>query len=103
MRFKTGRCRRRMRPAVPVMLPRAGRNALDYQHAELAWSPGRTPHTAQYPGGYFHKTHTVFGSRLEHPIVVRISMDGYASQQIALTEGLSHGIHGTATRKETTG
>lgn len=48
---------------------------------------GKTPYTAQYPNGYFHKTHTVFGSRLEHPIVVRISMDGYASQQITLTEG----------------
>jgi hypothetical protein len=33
---------------------------------------GKTPYTAQYQGGYFHKTHTVFGSRLEHPIVVRI-------------------------------
>ena len=48
---------------------------------------GKTPYTVQYPGGYFHKTHTVFGSRLEHPIVVRISMDGYASQPITLTEG----------------
>jgi len=48
---------------------------------------GKTPYTVQYPGGYFHKTHTVFGSRLEHPIVVRISMDGYASQQITVTEG----------------
>ena len=48
---------------------------------------GKTPYIAQYPGGYFHKTHTVFGARLEHPIVVRISMDGYASQQITVTEG----------------
>lgn len=48
---------------------------------------GKTPYSGQYPGGYFHKTHTVFGSRLEHPIVVRISMDGYASQEITLTEG----------------
>ncbi len=48
---------------------------------------GKTPYSAQYPGGYFHKTHTVFGSRLEHPIVVRISMDGYVSQEITLTEG----------------
>ncbi|HEV2617592.1 MAG TPA: trypsin-like peptidase domain-containing protein [Candidatus Acidoferrales bacterium] len=48
---------------------------------------GNTPYTAQYPGGYFHKTHTVFGSRLEHPIIVRISMDRYASQQITITEG----------------
>ena len=48
---------------------------------------GKTPYTGQYPGGYFHKTHTVFGSRLEHPLVVRVSMDGYASQQITVTEG----------------
>ncbi|MGH9782131.1 MAG: trypsin-like peptidase domain-containing protein, partial [Candidatus Acidiferrales bacterium] len=48
---------------------------------------GKTPYTAQYPGGYFHKTHTVFGARLEHPIIVRISMDRYASQQITITEG----------------
>ncbi|HVB36309.1 MAG TPA: PEGA domain-containing protein [Candidatus Acidoferrales bacterium] len=48
---------------------------------------GKTPYTAQLPGGYFHKTHTVFGSRLEHAMVVRVSMDGYVSQQITLTEG----------------
>ncbi|MGH9710456.1 MAG: trypsin-like peptidase domain-containing protein [Candidatus Acidiferrales bacterium] len=48
---------------------------------------GKTPYAAQYPGGYFHKTHTVFGARLEHPIVVRVSMDSYASQQITVTEG----------------
>ncbi len=62
---------------------------------------GKTPFTAQYPGGYFHKTHTVFGSRLEHPIVVRVSMDGYASQQITLTEGpfAWHSFNGHSGRK----
>jgi len=48
---------------------------------------GKTPYTARFPGGYFHKTHTVFGARLEYPMVARISMEGYASQQITLTEG----------------
>src|SRR5690348_11160068 len=48
---------------------------------------GTTPFTKEMPGGYFHKTHTVWGARLEHPIVVRISMEGYASQEITITEG----------------
>ncbi|MHB8540742.1 MAG: trypsin-like peptidase domain-containing protein [Candidatus Acidiferrales bacterium] len=48
---------------------------------------GKTPYTATYPGGYFHKTHTVFSARLEHPIVARISKEGYSSQEVTLTNG----------------
>ena len=48
---------------------------------------GKTPFTEKMPGGYFHKTRTLWGTRLEHPIVVRISMGGYASQEITITEG----------------
>jgi len=48
---------------------------------------GKTPYIAKFPGGYFRKTRSVFGARLEHPIVARISLDGYASQQVILTEG----------------
>ncbi|MGD1212343.1 MAG: PEGA domain-containing protein [Candidatus Acidiferrales bacterium] len=48
---------------------------------------GTTPYRVKYPGGYFHKTHTVFGERLEHSMTVRIYKDGYTSQEIALTEG----------------
>jgi len=48
---------------------------------------GVTPYKTDCPGGYFRKTHTVFGSRLEHAMVLRISMEGYVSQQITLTEG----------------
>jgi len=48
---------------------------------------GATPYQMQVPGGYFHKTHSVFGARLEHPMVVRIYKDGYAPQEIRLTEG----------------
>ena len=48
---------------------------------------GTTPYRTEYPGGYFHKTHTVFGSRLDHSMVVRISKDGYLTKQVTLTEG----------------
>jgi hypothetical protein len=48
---------------------------------------GVTPFHADYPGGYFHKTHTVFGSRLEHKMTLRVSKDGYVWQQITLTDG----------------
>jgi len=48
---------------------------------------GKTPYRIKYPGGYFHKTHTVFGERLEHSMTLRVYKDGYTPQEIALTEG----------------
>lgn len=48
---------------------------------------GTTPFEADYPGGYFHKTHTVFSARLEHRMVLKVSKDGYVLQQITLTDG----------------
>lgn len=48
---------------------------------------GTTPYRLKVPGGYFHKTHTVFGSKLEHSLILRISKEGYLSQQVTLTEG----------------
>jgi hypothetical protein len=48
---------------------------------------GTTPFHTEYPGGYFHKTHTVFGARLEHAMTLRISKDGYTTQQITITDG----------------
>ncbi len=48
---------------------------------------GTTPFHTDYPGGYFHKTHTAFGARLEHAMTLRISKDGYATQQITITDG----------------
>ncbi len=48
---------------------------------------GTTPYEARFPGGYFHKTHTVFGQRLEHPMVARISKEGFTSKEIELTYG----------------
>jgi hypothetical protein len=48
---------------------------------------GTTPYKIDYPGGYFHKTHTVFAARLDHSMTVRISMEGYLTEQLTLTEG----------------
>lgn len=46
-----------------------------------------TPCELKYPGDYFHKPHTVFGSRLEHSMVMRISKEGFREQEIKLTDG----------------
>lgn len=48
---------------------------------------GVTPYTIDYPSSYFHKLHTVFSSRLEHALILKIHKEGYASQQITLTDG----------------
>src|SRR5579862_2757672 len=48
---------------------------------------GTTPYETNFPGGYFHKTHTAFGTRLEHSLVVHLSKDGYLSQQVTVTDG----------------
>lgn len=48
---------------------------------------GTTPHVSKLPGGYFHRTATVFGARLERPIRARISLPGYVTQDIELTVG----------------
>jgi serine protease Do len=48
---------------------------------------GTTPFEKNFPGGYFHRTRTVLGERLAHPMIARISLLGYATHEIALTEG----------------
>jgi serine protease Do len=48
---------------------------------------GTTPCQVKYPGGYFHKTKTVLGERLEHALALRVYKDGYAAQDVQLTEG----------------
>src|SRR6267154_5191162 len=50
-------------------------------------SIGNTPLEKDFPGGYFHKTRTSMGSRLEHPVVARVSLVGYATKELTLTEG----------------
>ena len=48
---------------------------------------GTTPCEKDFPGGYFHRTKTSLGARLEHPLVARISLTGYATKELTLTEG----------------
>jgi Trypsin-like peptidase domain/PEGA domain len=48
---------------------------------------GTTPFEKDFPGGYFHRPRTSIGSRLEHPIVVRLSLAGYSTKEMTLTEG----------------
>jgi len=48
---------------------------------------GTTPLEKEYPGGYFHRTRTSLGSRLEHPLIARLNLAGYATKEIPLTEG----------------
>jgi S1-C subfamily serine protease len=48
---------------------------------------GTTPFEKDFPGGYFHRTRTSIGSRLEHPMVASISLAGYATKELTLTEG----------------
>jgi len=57
---------------------------------------GTTPFVKDYPGGYFHRTKTVLGSRLEHPLVARIKLDGFAPKEVQLCDGPTQwrDIHG---------
>jgi len=48
---------------------------------------GTTPFEKPFPGGYFHRTYTALGQRLEHPLVARLSLTGYATREILLTYG----------------
>ncbi len=48
---------------------------------------GTTPFEKDFPGGYFHRTKTALGSRLEHAMVARISLAGYATKELQLSEG----------------
>jgi serine protease Do len=48
---------------------------------------GTTPFEKEFPGGYFHRTHTALGQRLEHPLVARLTFPGYATREISLTVG----------------
>ena len=57
---------------------------------------GTTPFVKDYPGGYFHRTKTALGSRLEHPLVARIKLDGFAPKLVQLCDGPAQwrDIHG---------
>jgi len=48
---------------------------------------GTTPYTQEVPGGYFHRTKTAIGRRLQNPMAARISLAGHTTKEIEMTEG----------------
>lgn len=48
---------------------------------------GKTPYQVKYPGGYFHGTKTIYGSLLQHPMRVRVSLKGFLTKELLLTDG----------------
>ena len=53
-------------------------------------SVGTTPYQEDVPGGYFHKTRTALGRRLQHPMIARISLLGYATKEVQMKIGRAH-------------
>ena len=56
---------------------------------------GKTPCEVNYPGGYFHRTKTIFGARLEHPLRLRLSLKGYLTKEQLLTDGPLERVNST--------
>lgn len=48
---------------------------------------GITPYEAKVPGGYFKKTKTAFGKRLESQQFCRVSLKGYVSREFEMATG----------------
>jgi S1-C subfamily serine protease len=48
---------------------------------------GVTPFEKKFPGGYFRRVKTAIGRRLEHPLLVRLTLPGYSVRELILTEG----------------
>jgi S1-C subfamily serine protease len=53
---------------------------------------GTTSLEKDFSGGYFHKTKTALGSRLEHSLVASITLAGYATKEIQFSEGPANWI-----------
>lgn len=53
---------------------------------------GTTPFERDYPGGYFRRPRTLLSARLEHEMKAAISLDGYVTKELKLTEGPSNWI-----------
>jgi serine protease Do len=51
---------------------------------------GKTPYEAKIPSSYTHKPKTIFGGRLEHGMVLRLSLPGYGSKELEMTEPPAH-------------
>lgn len=54
---------------------------------ELDEKSGTTPFEQDFPGSYFKAPMSLLSRRLSHPLVARISLAGYTSKELTLTEG----------------
>jgi S1-C subfamily serine protease len=54
---------------------------------EVEGKTGTTPFEADFPGAYFRPPLTLLSKRLSHPMTARITLEGYVTKEIALTEG----------------
>src|SRR5271155_1302583 len=61
---------------------------------------GTTPYQVKYPGGYFHGTKTIYGSLLGHPMRVRLSLKGYLTKELLLTDGPMERVNTTGRVRE---
>ena len=48
---------------------------------------GVTPYEKDFPFGYFQPTVTSFQKRLQHPVRVRLTLSGYVTKELVLTDG----------------
>jgi S1-C subfamily serine protease len=48
---------------------------------------GVTPYEMKVPGGYFQRTKTILGKRLENQLFCRLSLKGYASKDFEMANG----------------
>ncbi len=62
---------------------------------------GKTPCQVSYPGGYFHRPHTIFSKQLSHPLRLKISLDGFLPLEEEITDGplLWHTLSGRGARE----
>jgi len=61
---------------------------------------GTTPYQVKYPGGYFHGTKTIYGRLLGHPMRVRLSLKGYLTKELLLTDGPMERVNTTGRVRE---
>jgi TonB family protein len=51
---------------------------------------GQTPYEVEIPASYLRKPKTIFGSRLDHPLHLRLSLQGYITADVELADGPMH-------------
>lgn len=54
---------------------------------EIEERSGTTPYQADFPDGYFHEPRILLSKHLSRPLIARLTLEGYESQEIVLTLG----------------